>query len=171
MLAVAACVAAAGCKSHDAEQREQQRQKLLTGQDLNKDRDERLAKLRYTDDQGNLLPSDTTVAGVVLPRGFKSKFTFKYEWYYDGEQPLDKLEQYLVKTVTGSTVTRPDKYSVAFTRDKTPERVGIVVTIYPVPGRSDWSRMHIVSSRPPPDHYATAAEIQEELERRAKYAR
>jgi hypothetical protein len=169
--AVLLCGCVVGCKSDDGARREQQRRELLRGQDLDKERQARFDKERYTDPQGNLLASDTTVAGVVLPRGFRTKFTFESEWYYDGALPVDKLAQYMDKAMQGASIERPNADSIQFSRPYSGERPGVQVTISPLPGRADWSRMHILSLRPPSPSVATAEQIQAEFARRAAMAR
>jgi hypothetical protein len=164
-------LAFAGCKSDDSANRDEQRRQLLRGQDLDKQRNEQFDKTRLTDEHGDLLPSETKIAGVVLPRGFNAKFTVDYEWYYDGALPLAKLEKYLRKQFDGALIKRPDAFSVEFSRHTTRDMLGVVLRIYPVPGREDWSRIHIQSSRPQPEHPLTAEEIQAELARRAANSR
>jgi hypothetical protein len=164
-------LAFAGCKSDDSANREEQRRQLLRGQDLDKQRNEQIDKTRLTDEHGDLLPSETKVAGLVLPRGFNPKFTLDYEWYYDGALPLDKLEKYFRKQFDSASIKRPDDSSVEFLRPTTKDLLGAALTIYPVPGRADWSRIHVQGSRPQPEHPLSAEEIQAELARRAAIIR
>jgi hypothetical protein len=152
----------AGCSSAEDARRAEQRRQLLRGQDLDKARDERLSKSRLTTYDGDLLPSDTRMAGIVLPRGFVLKFTFEYEWYYDGALPLKKVEKYFGHQLDFEAVEHPDAYSIVFAQAKTKGDAAmkpVAVKIYPVPGREDWSRIYIHAPKPLPEHIPTPEEV------------
>lgn len=159
-IASAAC--AVGCSSAEETKRAELRRQLLRGQDLEKQRNTRFEKERLTTYQGDLLPSDTQVAGVVLPRGFNQKFSFEYEWYYDGAEPLPKLDSYLRKQLDFVSFDHPDPASTQFVQARTkgfPEMKPVTIKIYPVPGRSDWSRIYIRAPQPLPEHILTPEEV------------
>jgi hypothetical protein len=153
---------AIGCSSNEEQKRAELRRQLLRGQDLEKQRNTRFEKERLTTYQGDLLPSDIRVAGVVLPRGFNQKFTFEYEWYYDGAEPLPKLDQYIRKQLDFVSFDHPDPASTQFMQARTkgfPEMKPVTIKIYPVPGRSDWSRIYIRAPQPLPEHILTPEEV------------
>jgi hypothetical protein len=163
-------LALAGCKSDDSARREQVRRQVLQGQDLDKQRGEAMSKSRLLDDQGNLLPSDTTVATVLLPRGFTAKFTLDYEWYYDGPLPLDKVEKYLRERLDAQSIGYTEIGVLQFVLKPplaNPNGGSVAVMAYPVPGRSDWSRIHIQQPKPAAAYPQTAEEMQAEVARRA----
>jgi hypothetical protein len=165
---VVASMAAAnsGCSSDDTAHRAEARREILRGEDLDKEHNERMEKQRLTNYQGDLMPSDTLVAGVVIPRGFKPKFTFAYEWYYDGALPFAPLEKYFRATLQAESIDRPDSSSVQFSHARTKGVANmspVTVKIFPVPGRSDWSRIYILAPQPLPEHLPTEQEIRAEL--------
>jgi hypothetical protein len=157
---------AAACKSDESEHRAEARRALLRGDDLQRKRNEQLEKTRLTTYEGDLLPSDSQVAGIVLPRGFNLKFTLDHEWFYDGELPFAKLEKYLHEHVTSVAVDRPDNFSVVFAQAVNkvgPKMDPVMIKIFPVPGRSDWSRIDITAPKPAPDHTLSEDEIRMRL--------
>ena len=162
-------IAAASCRHDDAEEA---RRALLRTQNLAAQRDERIAAQRITNADGDLLPSATTIAGVVLPRGFNPKFTFDHEWYYDGEYSFRRVLAYFEQRLDG-VIDRPDKSAVVFQGAKTKgvsDMKPVTVKIVPVPGREDWTRIQITAPKPMPKHFPTAEEIQKELaSRRENY--
>jgi hypothetical protein len=103
---------------------------------------------------------------VVLPRGYEAKFMFEYEWYFDGEQPYSKLATYFTERLDFSGVERPDGASLTFAKARTKgnsQMKPVSVTISPVPGRDDWSRIHIVAQQPLPEQLQSKEEIEAEL--------
>lgn len=158
-------LAAVSC-SNDAEQRAAEAKRaLLRGQDLDAQRMARIAAQRITDEAGNLLPSNTDVVGLVIPRGFNVAFTEDYEWYYDGEHPIGKVEKYFDERLDAST-DHPYPGATIYHRAKmknNPSMAAVTVKIYPMPGRTDWTRVHILATRPPPDHIPTPAEVEAHL--------
>jgi hypothetical protein len=160
-----------GCSNAEQDRRAEARRQLLRAQNLDEERIARAAKTRQTTFDGDLLPSETKAAGITIPRGFKPKFDFEYEWYFDGEQPLSKLEKYLVERVDSPSIEHPDPTQVLFTQARAkgvPDMKPVTIKIYPVPGRSDWSRLNIVEQRPMPARIPTPEEVAAILaERRA----
>jgi hypothetical protein len=127
------------------------RREVLRVNDLAAERRKAREAERLVDDKGALLPSNEKVAGVVLPRGYKPRFNLPREWYLDGEHQFGKLVTYFTEQLDADTVTRPNKATLTFLRARTkgdPNMEPVSVTISPVPGRDDWSRIHIVA--PPP---------------------
>jgi hypothetical protein len=163
-IALFGCViAACSCKGRD--EKEVVRRNLLRAQNLAQQRDERIAAQRITDPDGDLLPSTTTIAGVVMPRGFNPKFTLDHEWFYDGEYSFKRVLKYFEQRLD-AVIDRPDSSSVVFQGAKTKgvsDMKPVRVKIFPVPGRVDWTRIQINAPKPLPDHFPTAEEIQKQL--------
>jgi hypothetical protein len=157
--------AAVGC-SHDADRRAAEaRRELLRAQDLEAQHSARIAAQRITDERGNLLPSNTDVVGLVLPRGLRLTFTADREWYYDAEHSVAKLEKYFddrLDATTDHPFPTAKLYRAA--RMKTnPTMEAVTVKIFPMPGRTDWTRVQIMASRPPLEHFPTPAEVEQHL--------
>jgi hypothetical protein len=150
------------------------RREVLRANNLAAERRKDLDATRVTDDHGNLLPSKQRVAGVILPRGYDPKFTFDYEWYYDGEQPYSKALKYFTEQLDSETVQQPNRSTLTFVRARAKgdtQMKPVSVTVMPVPGREDWSRIHIVAQRPLPDRILSKAEIEAELALRRRNMR
>lgn len=159
------CLASPACATPAEEHRAEVRRQLLDAEKQSQERGRILDAQRVTNSNGELLPSNNQVAGITLPRGFEPKFVFEHEWHYDGQLPLKKLENYFVSRLE-ATVERPDPYSIVFARARTKGDAAmnlVTITILPVPGRDDWSRIHIVEARPLPKTFPTATEIEAEL--------
>ncbi|HET8936000.1 MAG TPA: hypothetical protein VFN67_21285 [Polyangiales bacterium] len=153
--------------------KEQIRRDVLRSNNLADERRKRIDAIRTTDDKGNLLPSDTKVAGVVLPRGYEPKFLFEYEWYYDGEKPFALLDTYIKSQLDYADVQRQNNSALTYVQARTKgdsQMKPVSVTISPVPGREDWSRLQIVAQRPKPQHLQTKEEIEAELSLRKQNA-
>lgn len=158
-------LAAVGC-SNAAEQRAAAAKRaLLRGQDLDAQRKARIDAQRITDEAGNLLPSNTDILGLVIPRGFDVTFTEDHEWYYDGQLPIGKVEKYFDDRLDANT-DHPYPSATIYRRAKmksNPTMAAVTVKIYPMPGRTDWTRVHILASMPAPDHFPSPAEIEAHL--------
>jgi hypothetical protein len=151
----------------------QMRRDVLRSNNLADERRKRYEAVRTTDDQGNLLPSDTKVAGVVLPRGYEPKFLFEYEWYYDGEKPYQLLATYITSHMDFAEVQQPNNSAMTYVQARTKgdsQMKPVSVTISPVPGRGDWSRIHIMAPRPKAQKLQSKEEIEAELSLRKRNA-
>jgi hypothetical protein len=158
-------LAAVSCKNDAQERAEDAKRALLRAHDLEAQRSARIAAQRLTDDAGNLLPSATDVVGLVIPRGFSVTFTEDHEWYYDGEHPVGKVEKYFderLDAMVNHPYPNATTYRHATMKTKT-KMDPMTVNIFPMPGRTDWTRIHIVANRPQPDHFPTPAEIEAHL--------
>ncbi|HET6332559.1 MAG TPA: hypothetical protein VFG30_05070 [Polyangiales bacterium] len=134
--------AAVGCKNDVEEQRRQ----LLQTDQRTKERNARIEAHRVLGPEGELLPSETKVAGVVLPRGFELKFTEPHAWTYDGHYPQAKLEAYFDKRVTTKTRTNKPLGEVEYlgVREKSdPNMTAVLVRVSPAPGRLEWTRIYV----------------------------
>jgi hypothetical protein len=171
-LAVWLGLAATSCSSHEAERKAEVRRQLLRADNLAQKRAETLAAQRLTDAQGNLLPSNEKIAGVVLPRGYKPKFVLEREWTYDGELPFSRLEQYFLQRLSAS-IEHPAGMLTRFVQARPvgePNAPPVLVEVSPVPGREDWSRIHVQQPAPAPEHPPSAAEIAADIERTRRFA-
>jgi hypothetical protein len=171
-LTAAAGSAAGGCSDKKTEEVEKRRE-LLVPQDLHAKRAAAEEALRIMDAEGNLLPSTTRVAGVLLPRGVSVVSAYEYDWYCEGKVPLRKLDAYLrahlVIGEEGRTATGRVELFQAKPTDL-PDAKGVYVSFYEKAGRSDMVRMYIRTPRPVPDHFPTPAEVQAQMEARANHA-
>jgi hypothetical protein len=157
-----------GC-AEEVDPKAQMRREVLRANNLSAERRKQFDEIRAMDDNGNLLPSKQRVAGVLLPRGYDPKFKFDYEWYFDGEQPYSKLAKYFTEQLDFSTVQRPNGSTLTFVQARSKgdsEMKPVSLTISPVPGRDDWSRIRIVAQQPLPERLQSRAEIEAELSMR-----
>ena len=171
VLGLALLLPAAACSSREVDRKSELRRQLLRAENLAQKRDEIMAAQRLSDENGNLLESKEQIAGVTLPRGYKPKFVHEREWTYDGELPFNKLEQYFLQRLNAS-IEHPSGMLTRF-KDARPQgqpnALPILVEVSPVPGRSDWSRIHIQQPAPAPEHPMSFAETQADIERKARY--
>lgn len=163
-----------GCGKSTDEQRAEIRRELLRADNLAQKRRDELEARRLTDDDGSLRPSTVQLGGITIPRGYEPKFVYDREWTYDGELPFHKLEQYFLQRLT-ATVEHPAGMITRFTQARPtgePNALPVEVEVMPVPGRADWSRIHILQPRPGPEYPPkSAGEIAAELELKRRYAR
>lgn len=167
---VITALAGAGCTTPAEQRRAEVRRQLLRAETIAQERTRQIDAQRVTDPNGELLPSNNQVAGITLPRGYEPKFVFEHEWHYDGQLPIKKLESYFLARVD-ATVERPDPQSIVFAGAKMRGATGVTpvkLTLLPVPGREDWSRIRIDAPRPMPAKLPSALEIENELAARQK---
>jgi hypothetical protein len=147
MLSIVAGVllsAASGCGKDETLER---RRELLQGRDRSKEAREAVAKARVRSPEGELLPSDTKAAGIVIPRGFALRNALEHQWTYDGELPSHMVEQYFSKRLEVDVVNRRGKYEIELTqaREKSdPTMAPAYVRISPVPGRDGATRIDVL---------------------------
>jgi hypothetical protein len=171
-LAVWFGLAAFSCSSSEAERKAEARRQLLRAENLEQKRSANLAAQRLTDAEGNLIASNDKLAGITLPRGYKPKFVLEREWTYDGELPFNKLEQFFLQRLS-ATIEHPAGMLTRFVQARPvgeSDAPPVLVEVSPVPGREDWSRIHIQQPAPAPEHPLTAAQIAADLERTRRFA-
>lgn len=154
-----------GCSKQEDRQA-QLRRDVLRANNLAAERRKQYEAVRVLDADGRLLPSDQRVAGVVLPRGYEPKFKIAQEAYYDGKLPYSKLATYFAEQLEFSTVRRPNNDTLTFVQARSKgdmQMKPVEVTISPIPGRSDWSRIRILIPQPLPERLQSKAEIDAEL--------
>lgn len=122
-------------------------------------------------EDGQLLESDTVVAGLRLPRGLTPTIAQGRRHVYTSTEPLTKVQQYFgVRLVTGAVDQRPGGgivYHEALPRDARGGEVRLEVSIEPnsaVP-----TRVEILEAEPPvqtpPPEAETIERAREALER------
>lgn len=161
------------CSSDSVDPKEQIRRDVLRTNDLAAERRKRLEAMRRTDDHGNLLPSDTKIAGVVLPRGYRPKLVLENEWQYEGEYSYSRLATYITAQLDFKEAQRPNPSTLTFVQARTKgdsQMKPVSVTISPAPGRPDWSSLQIRSFPPLPERRMTKEEIEAELALRRQNA-
>lgn len=167
--AFTASFALSGCSSEAEDQKAQMRRDVLRANNLGAERRKQFDAVRLTDDNGNLIPSNQKVAGIVLPRGFTPKFKMDSEAYFDGELPYGKLTKYFTEQLDFMHVERPNNSTLRFVNVRTKgdsEMAPVTITISPVPGMLHWSRIRVLIPQPLPERLQTKAEIDAELLKR-----
>ena len=168
---VVLCSGALCACSKQEDQKVLMRREVLRANQLVVERRQELDAARITDEHGNLLPSKQRIVGVTLPRGYDPKFTFDYEWYFDGQLPYAKLVKYFTEQLETVNIQQPNRSTLTFVQARVKgdtQMKPVSVTVMPVPGREDWSRIHIVAQQPMPEHRQSKAEIEAELSLRRK---
>lgn len=148
LLLVSLCVTGVGCSSTASDHSAEVRRQVLRGNELTETRRRVLSERRVTDDKGALIPSNITLAGITIPRGFEPKYVFEHEWHYDGQLSLKELENYFRAQLDATITRRANDGSTLFahaTVKSTPNMAPVAVTILPIPGREDWSRIQILA--------------------------
>jgi hypothetical protein len=150
LMSVLAVNAAVGCSRSD---REEQQRRLLQTEQRTLARNQRIESHRVLSPEGDLVPSETKVAGLVLPRGFETKFTDPHAWTYDGHFSRAKVQAYFEKRVTSTRVTQKPLGEVEYlgVREKSdPNMQGLLLRISPAPGKVEWTRVYIGEPVPAP---------------------
>jgi hypothetical protein len=125
----------------------EQRRELLQGRDRRKEAREAVEKARVRSQAGDLLPSETKAAGIVLPRGFALKYSFEHRWYFDGDLPMKKVEEYFSRRLQFDLVNHISAQELELTqaREKAdPAMAPVFVRLEPVPGRATATRIQVV---------------------------
>jgi hypothetical protein len=129
-----------------------QRRQLLAADARGKARQERINDKRVLSPDGELLPSETKVAGIVLPRGFSQRFAEEHAWTYDSDLPQAKVREFLERRLTMTSVENRPLGEVMYVgvREKAkPEMTPVVVKVMPVPNRPNGSRIYVGEPQPP----------------------
>ena len=164
-----------GCRGEPRAQQEARREyrkALLAAEDRRQQRDDKRQAERVQDDQGALLASEQSVAGVVLPRGMVLRLAMQREWYYETRASLDALRAYFgprlntLEVIPGGadTVT----YKGAIPRD-TPGSERVDVRIGPLPNQRGKNEVNIrlAPAASPPN---SEAEARLQMEEHLRYA-
>jgi len=125
----------------------EQRRELLQGRDRKKEAREAVEKARVRSQVGDLLPSETKAAGIVLPRGFALKYSFEHRWYFDGDLPMKKVEEYFSRRLQFDLVNHISAHELELTqaREKAdPTMAPVFVRIEPIPSRPGATRIQVL---------------------------
>jgi hypothetical protein len=157
--------------SREPDQKEQLRRDVLRANNMAAERKKQFDAVRVLDENGKLVPSNQRVAGIVLPRGYQPKFKLDYESSFDGELPYGKLATYFTEQLDFVGVQRPNNATLTFLEARSKgdtQAKPVSVSISPVPGREDWSRIRIQTPQPLPAQLQSKAQIDAELSLRRK---
>jgi hypothetical protein len=162
------CASVGACSSAEEQRKVEVRRQVLLAEDLGSKREQAIEAARISTSKGDLLPSKTRVAGIIIPRGFAPKFVLSHEWHYDGQHTLPTVEAYF-RAQLDATITPGPAYSVVFNRARMkgePNMTPVSLTIMPIPGRNDMTRVRIVEPPPPPSAMPSIDEVQARLAQR-----
>lgn len=154
-------------------EREEKRKLLAPAQDFAQKQREAWQKIRTTDDSGALVPSDTKVAGVTLPRGLTAKWKRPHEWFYDGPFSVEQLDTYFRSQLEITTVHHPNNVThefIAVCPKATPGEHPVTLSIFPVPGDARSSRIDLREPEPPMQRVLTPEQVQAQVEARHRVA-
>lgn len=153
--------------------RDEKRKLLLApSEDLAKRKQEAWEKIRVKNDDGALLPSDTKIAGVRLPRGLTQSFAREHEWYFDCSFSVEQLNQYFRSQLEVGAVHSPSngilEYAAVSPKDS-PDHP-ITVSMFPVPASPGRSRVRIREPLPPMQNVYTPEQVQQQMQARQRVA-
>jgi hypothetical protein len=120
---------------------------LLRGRDRAAERQAAAEKRRVRTPEGDLLPSDAKVAGIVLPRGFALELKLEGGAYYEAKEPLDKTEEYFTHRLTATRASRNELQELEFYQAREqadPQMEPAFVRIARVPGHAERTRIHVM---------------------------
>jgi len=121
------------------------------------------------DAQGQVLASDTQIAGLTLPRGLELQFTAEREHTYYSAVSVEKLIKFFHARLATNRVERVGSTGMAFRTAKLKEPAGsgkmLDVSILPIARRDASSRVSIVELLPLPEHPPTEKEVLEHIRR------
>jgi len=140
---------AAACSRSDEEE---QRRRLLEASGRAQAREQRIDKRRVRGSEGELLPSETKVAGYVLPRGFALTRTLPHRWIYDAQLPWEKVEEYFDKRLAGGTKSKEGSEIewLRSTEKTDPNAVPGWIQVMPTPSKREWTRIIVSEPNPGP---------------------
>ncbi len=142
--------AAVGCSKHDDAE---QRRRLLQTEERARQRQVRSEARRVEGPDGELLPSDTKVGGIVMPRGFEQTYADPHAWTYDGHFAQQKVQEYFEKRLTVARKTNKPLNEVEYlgvTEKSNPNMPAGLVRISPHPSRPEYTRIYVGEPVPPP---------------------
>lgn len=163
-------LAPAGCSKQD--EAEQQRD-LLRGRDRSAELQAAAEKRRVRNAEGDLLPSDVKVAGIVIPRGFKQALEMPGAWYFDSSEPLAETEQYFTRRLTATRVSRNEQLELEFyqAREQADAQMKpAFVRVGRVPAQEGRTRIHVMAPIEQPPAPLSFEESKRQLEWSRKFA-
>jgi hypothetical protein len=175
LLVLSGMSAVAGCSGGGAADKVEQRRVLLRPPDSKRELEEQQRKLQVFDESGNLIPSEESVAGLLLPRGLSPGRQFEHEWYFTGlHVPAPALERYFAPRLQTNDITRSGDGAVlqftGATIKADPKALGVTVRIVKMRGENDASELYIRQSLPPVTFHPSQAEVEAEMAKRRAHA-
>ena len=167
------CVAVALVACHGTDQAQQATPPPLAPRDLRADQQHAKEAQQIYDDRGNLLPSTTLVAGIVLPRGMQPEYTFEHEFYFRSNATLAQLQTYFGPRLLTGQVDRAGRGVVTYVNAQpkdTTKKAYVSVRIGPAPGNAKQSQVLIRETPMMPVKRPSEAESRKQLETALKYA-
>lgn len=166
-------LALSGCKRKQEPDAAEQRKALLTPRDQRQDREEFARKTQVFASDGDLLPSDQVVAGVVLPRGLALVSSFPHEWtYHANHVPAPALERYFNARLITNNLTHSVDGAVGIDMARVkddPNAPPVTLRIYRLRGELDASEVHIRQAVPGTPG-KTEAQVQAEMAAKRAHA-
>jgi hypothetical protein len=141
--------AAVSCSKDDSEEQ----RRLLQTEERARQRQARSEARRIEGPQGELLPSDIKLGGVVMPRGFDPTFVDPHAWTYDGHFTQARVQEYFEKRLTVMRTTNKPLGEVEYlgVREKSnPNMPAALVRVSPTPSRPEYTRIYVGEPVPPP---------------------
>lgn len=162
-----------GCSRRDAAQ-EEQRRVLLAPPDNKREREEAARKKQIFDEDGDLIPSEQSIAGLILPRGLTPGMHFEHEWYFRSmEISAEALERYFLPRVLTGAVNHSQGGAtefVAATIKDNPSAPVVTIRILKLAGANSASELYIRQSVPAPLVRPKASEVEAQLKARREHA-
>jgi hypothetical protein len=162
-----------GC-SREQRRQEEQRRALLTPSDHRQKLEEEERKHKLVDDDGELIPSDQTVAGILIPRGLGEVRAVENRYYFTSSRvPFEALDRYFARRLFTGQIERASPDSVAFigaTIKADPKALKVTVRISRIVGSEGNCEVFIQQALPPPP-LRSLAESQAMHREAAKFAR
>jgi hypothetical protein len=127
------------------------RQQLLAADGRDQARRQRAESKRALSPEGELLPSETKLGGIVMPRGYEPKFEEKHAWTYDAEVPVATARRYFERRLTTSSIQEKPLGEIVFlgAREKSdPNMPAALVKVMPMPTRPAGSRIYVAEPVP-----------------------
>lgn len=165
--------AALGCSRRDAAQ-EEQRRVLLMPPDNKREREEAARRKQIFDEDGDLIPSEQSVAGLILPRGLTPGMRFEHEWYFRSmEIPAEALERYFIPRVFTGEINRSQGGATELVAAKikdNPSAPSVTIRIIKLSGANSASELYIRQSVPAPLVRPKESEVEAQLKARREHA-
>jgi hypothetical protein len=162
-----------GC-SREQRRQEEQRRALLTPSDHRQKLQEEERKRKLVDDDGELIPSDRTVAGILMPRGLGDVRAVENRYYLTSSRvSFEALDRYFAKRLFTGQIERESPDSVRYVAANIkgdPKALKVSVRISRIVGPEDNCEVFIQQLTPPPPVMGVA-ETQAKLREERKFAR
>lgn len=173
-LLLCAALALPACSGRREAEEAEQRKQLLKPPDIRAKRDERRRERQLFDDEGHVLPSETKVAGLVMPKGLKQYRTFEREWYFQSrEVGSEKFVEYFKRRLMPEAIERSKVGSVTFRKARiraNPDEPVVDVHVDPLKGAANAATVYVRQASPAPTKYKSGTEAEAQLEALRKYA-